>query len=921
MKERHNISHQFIARLLLVSLCLESCGGGFDNNPLIPIEKEPTTSIQAYTQEIIPQTNIQPLVDKTLTAQGGHIVTCYQEDGKLKANIEINAPQGFSKTYEGLSVAVEQGAELSNLPLLDKKAQQRRVHLQVSKGKEPAKVVIYKRPGLVGGMEGDDEEEPMDEEWIVQEGQGETIEEQGAEEEEDVSLEERNYSQLQTMLSERDKELPIFQKPLNPSKTLQGSQDIYEIEGNNKEKGERKNENEEVGENRKSYGALKRDPKAKANYTLGKLSYKEGKQEKAEKYFKKAEKAGDLKATQYLNRIQLQSKLNEPKLASELFTLIDKDNCDQIKSEIHAIDSNIKQNIKAKSINPELDTKRQELEEKLKNIQGVAKDVNTSDEWKKNATVPMVKSEDELKYLAERAVNTVYQKLNKSNNETDDNGSSFSSSSEAFSSQSFGIDKEIQPQVRTDKKIEEMNTFLSTIAHKNETSFTKTKQEELYEEINTFLSTIAHKNESSFTKTEQKELYNVSLFLQKEMEEISNIAYGEEKKPLIVLVGNTGAGKSTIAHWLTGKKMFSIRDFTIASNKQRDNKFHYIFSDTHNSTPDVPSKIAPGKKSKTTTPELWPAPEGWVYADCPGFNDTRGTLQKIKNALYIQALLKHHKRVKFLFVMPAGIFDSSVNRVKDVADALANLKNMFKDPYKLKNNISLVVTHHIAGFHKCIDTIKKDLKEFADVKKDEALKALLNDLAKNGVALFSRPLELGLYQNNEEEPESISSLTTHDQSLLEQNNEEKALVLESITSSNFLSLNFDEDVNPSIPDDAKLLLKKMSANLVERLKELLKTHIAEKIRIYFNEKIRNFKASVDALVDKCMQYYTPMALVFGPSKKAKEDLEETLNKNAISHNEKPVPLQLSSSWIAGAQLTSGVIGPLLQTTGGLLTAS
>ncbi|ACE06731.1 hypothetical protein Aasi_1441 [Candidatus Amoebophilus asiaticus 5a2] len=1221
MKEKHNISQQFIARLLLVSLCLQSCGGGFDNNPLIPIEKEPTKSIQAYTQEIIPQTNIQPLVGKTLTAQGGHIVTCYQEDGKLKANIEINAPQGFSKTYEGLSVAVEQGAALANLSRLNTKSQERRIRLQLAQGSQPAKVVIYKGAGLVGGMEGDDEEEPMDEEWIVQEGQVETIEEQEAEGEEDVSLEERNYNQLQTMPSERAKELPIFQKPLNPSKTLQGSQDIYEIEGkrfkcqnvsgegmdcffnaaglereeqiarlkeyednktvrdmianeivsaakslhelpeevkevinytlyesridpinrlkeernrqlavqsvkpeeqdldklpsvlqnidrkeekelaalrqrasepkaymafvkhhignremmvalhdvqgdnptnqeanftsidaiayinnlgikiyqpengglrlthqfipanatrivylyhsgvhfqtlipfpykepsdevmetenvachqkrrrpqtdessvgsplgelhqqlmdlslksqqvgeqlsmeveeehndklkrnrrliDDKEEGEKESEKEEVGENRKSYGTL--DDDAEDNFVLGKHYYKKGKQEKGIKYLERAKKAGNLEATQYLEQIQLQqlqNSLKVPEIASKVFTSIDQINCKQIELKIHAIDSNIKRNknTEAKISGPELDTERQELQEKLEGIQKVAKDVSKSDEWEKNATVPMVKSEDELKCLAERAVNTVYQKLNKSNNETAGNGSSLSPSSEAFSSQTFGIDKEIQPQIRMDKKIEEMNTFLSTIAHKNETSFTKTKQEELYEEINTFLSTIAHKHESSFTEEEQKKLYNVSLFLQKEMEEISNIAYGEEKKPLIVLLGNTGAGKSTIVHWLTGKKMFSIKDFTIASSKQGDNKFHYIFSDTQNNTPDVSSKIAPGKKSKTSMPELWPDPEGWVYADCPGFNDTRGTLQKIKNALYIQALLKHHNRVKFLFVMPAGIFDSSVNRVKDVADALANLKNMFKDPYKLKNNISLVVTHHIADFHKCIKTIKEDLKEFADVKKDEALKALLNDLAerRNGITLFSRPLELGLYQNqnNEEEPESISSLTTHDQSLLKQNNKEKALVLKSIKSSDFLSLNFDEDVDPSIPDDAKLLLRKMSANLVERLKELLKKHIAEKIRIYFNEKIRNFKASVDALVDKCMQYYTPMALVFGPSKKAKEDLEETLNKNAISHNEKSVTLQVPSSWIAGAQLTSGVIGTLLQTTGGLLTAS
>ncbi|MHB9147669.1 MAG: hypothetical protein ACYC2U_04525 [Candidatus Amoebophilus sp.] len=155
MRKSYNINQQFAARILLVSLFLQSCGG--ISNSFTPINEEPATSIQTYTQEeIISQINIESIIGQELTAQGGHAVTFYEEAGQLKADIVMNAPQGFSKTYEGLSVTVEQGAELAKLPCLEAKAQERRIHFQLAQGSKPAKVVIYKGAGLMGGSSSKD---------------------------------------------------------------------------------------------------------------------------------------------------------------------------------------------------------------------------------------------------------------------------------------------------------------------------------------------------------------------------------------------------------------------------------------------------------------------------------------------------------------------------------------------------------------------------------------------------------------------------------------------------------------------------------------------------------------------------------------------------------------------------------------------
>jgi ankyrin repeat protein len=161
MKRTYSLFQEYIAYTLLTSFLLQSCAGGFNN--LIPTQDELTASIQTGTHVIISQTDNQPLVGQELVAQGGHIVTCYQEDGKLKADVAMNAPQGFSKTYEGLEVVVEQGTELSKLPCLAAKAQAHRIKVQLAHRNQAPTVVIYKGSGLMGGMLEGEEEATADE--------------------------------------------------------------------------------------------------------------------------------------------------------------------------------------------------------------------------------------------------------------------------------------------------------------------------------------------------------------------------------------------------------------------------------------------------------------------------------------------------------------------------------------------------------------------------------------------------------------------------------------------------------------------------------------------------------------------------------------------------------------------------------------
>ncbi|WP_187146278.1 ankyrin repeat domain-containing protein [Candidatus Amoebophilus asiaticus] len=126
-------------------MCLQSCSHS-TNLPCASVKEESVVQ----TQETMHQAGISSILNKEFSAQAGHILTFYKEAGQLQAVVKENCPIGFSKTHI-LPVYIEQGAELSDLLRLGEQAQQRRIHIQLAQGHQPAKVVIYKGAGLMGG--------------------------------------------------------------------------------------------------------------------------------------------------------------------------------------------------------------------------------------------------------------------------------------------------------------------------------------------------------------------------------------------------------------------------------------------------------------------------------------------------------------------------------------------------------------------------------------------------------------------------------------------------------------------------------------------------------------------------------------------------------------------------------------------------
>jgi Tfp pilus assembly protein PilF len=200
----------------------------------------------------------------------------------------------------------------------------------------------------------------------------------------------------------------------------------------------------------------------------------------------------------------------------------------------------------------------------------------------------------------------------------------------------------------------------------------------------------------------------------------------EHGKQGILLLGNTGAGKSTLAHLFSGRKLQAIMD---------DETAELVIEAMQ------PLKnIAIGHKSASETkiPNKCLAKELIIW-DCPGFNDT-DPVQEIANSFYIKRLFETTEQLKFVLVVPESVLNIAIERGNIFLAALSNFIKSFKDIDSIEGSISLVVTH--VPPHKNIENIRKSIEKILTDNQGatEKCKALIDKLKDgNSIHLFHRP--------------------------------------------------------------------------------------------------------------------------------------------------------------------------------------
>eukprot|EP01132_Coremiostelium_polycephalum_P003028 gene3028-3783_t len=151
MKRLYAIGQRLMARILVISLFLQNCGGF--RYAMSPGKKE----VIGVTHTI----DAQPLIGHEFMADRGNLVTFSQQNEQLQADVKVDAAQK-EPNYRNLPVNIAADIEVGQLLALESKVQQRLIHFNRPKGDETGSVSIIKG-GLLGGMIREEDEEDEEE--------------------------------------------------------------------------------------------------------------------------------------------------------------------------------------------------------------------------------------------------------------------------------------------------------------------------------------------------------------------------------------------------------------------------------------------------------------------------------------------------------------------------------------------------------------------------------------------------------------------------------------------------------------------------------------------------------------------------------------------------------------------------------------
>lgn len=147
-----------------------------------------------------------------------------------------------------------------------------------------------------------------------------------------------------------------------------------------------------------------------------------------------------------------------------------------------------------------------------------------------------------------------------------------------------------------------------------------------------------------------------------------------DAKDVILVMGNTGSGKSTIVSALIGAKLTSIK---------KKNYFQII---------DERDRIGQNATSKTLVPELIvdDKTDTAIY-DCPGFLDNRNIEHEMTITYFLKKLMNHVNSIKFMFSVNYASVQNTGNK-NDFKYLLKQLNTFIKNITKFHAGIAMVVT-------------------------------------------------------------------------------------------------------------------------------------------------------------------------------------------------------------------------------------
>ena len=212
------------------------------------------------------------------------------------------------------------------------------------------------------------------------------------------------------------------------------------------------------------------------------------------------------------------------------------------------------------------------------------------------------------------------------------------------------------------------------------------------------------------------------------------------QKNAIILLGSTGAGKSTLIHFL------------INNNLQYLNRNGQMVLAAENG---IPPFIGDKAQSETRSPSPYKYDDETYIWDTPGFLDTESMQIEIVNGISIKAIFqKIEKKIKIAFVMEVSRLKLDRGK-KFIDDCIIPLMKFFRDCSKIEKNIILILTKASDEFDDkkaVINWIKDIIKNHGNMTAEQ-INLAKSFTEEDNILLFKKPSLDAIFQNDRRDDE------------------------------------------------------------------------------------------------------------------------------------------------------------------------